>query len=166
MSKLTSIEDLLIHELKDLYSAETQLWKATPKLLKAATCEDLKACFESHLKETRVHIKRLEGIFLKLEISPRGRVCKATRGLVEEWEDVLKDHGDPIVRDAALIIAAQKAEHYEIASYGSVCALAKLLGWKDVGKILHMTLAEEVKSDKWLSDFAKKYQKHAPLEHA
>ncbi|MES2307993.1 MAG: ferritin-like domain-containing protein [Verrucomicrobiota bacterium] len=156
MSKLNSLEDLFIEELKDLYSAENQLIKALPKLAKAATCKNLKAGFEKHLKETIVHSERLEKIMEKLDESPKGKTCKAMKGLIEEGSELLKEDAEDSVKDAALIAAAQKVEHYEIASYGTVRTYAELLGKPDIAKILQTTLDEEGATDKKLTEFAQK----------
>src|SRR4029079_4372230 len=112
--ELSSLEDLFIDELKDLYSAETQLTKALPKMAKAATSKDLKAGFEKHLKQTEGHVDRLEQIFENLDASPKGKKCKAMEGLIEEGGVVIEEDAADDVKDAALIAAAQRVEHYEI----------------------------------------------------
>lgn len=151
MSKLTSLEALLVQEIKDLYSAETQLVKALPKMAKAATHEGLKEGFQAHLEETKVHVERLEEIAKLLDITPRGKTCKAMKGLVEEGAEAIEEEGDPVLHDLALIIAAQKVEHYEISGYGSARTLAEWLGMDDVVTILQSTLDEEGATDKKLT---------------
>jgi ferritin-like metal-binding protein YciE len=152
--KLASLEDLFVDELKDLYSAENQLLKALPKMAKAATAKELKAGFEKHLKQTQGHVERLEEIFEELEESPKGKKCKAMEGLVEEGAEVIDEDAEPEVKDAALIAAAQRVEHYEIAGYGCVRTYAKLLGRNDAMKLLQQTLDEEGDTDKILTKLA------------
>jgi ferritin-like metal-binding protein YciE len=154
MSKLTSLEDLLVQEIKDLYSAETQLVKALPKMAKAATDESLKQGFMDHLEETKVHVERLEEVAEILDATPRGKSCKAMKGLVEEGAEAIEEEGDPSLRDLALIIAAQKVEHYEISGYGSARTLAECLGLSKVVKLLQATLDEEGATDKKLTEAA------------
>jgi ferritin-like metal-binding protein YciE len=148
---LTTLEDLLVDELKDLYSAENQLLKAIPKMAKAATSADLRKGFEKHLRETKEHVNRLEKVCKELGVSPRGKKCSAMEGLVEEGADVIKEDADPDVKDAALIAAAQRVEHYEMAGYGCVRTYAKLLGYKSAAKLLQQTLDEEGATDKALT---------------
>lgn len=151
MSKLTNLTELLVNELKDLYSAETQLIKALPKMAQAATDEDLKSGFESHLKETEEHVQRLEQILELLGETPRGKTCKAMKGLIEEGEETIEEEAEPAVKDAALIVAAQKVEHYEIAGYGSVRTFAQLLGKDVIVGLLDETLDEEKAADEKLT---------------
>jgi ferritin-like metal-binding protein YciE len=151
---LTSLEALYIAELKDLYSAEKQLVKALPKMAKAATDKDLKKGFEHHLKQTRVHVERLEKVFKQLEASPRGKKCTAMEGLIAEGEELTKEESEPEVLDAALIAAAQKVEHYEIAGYGCVRTYAQLLGDHKSADLLQQTLNEEADTDKALTGLA------------
>jgi ferritin-like metal-binding protein YciE len=152
--ELSSLEDLFIDELKDLYSAETQLTKALPKMAKAATSKELKAGFEKHLKQTEGHVERLEQIFEELEASPKGKKCKAMEGLIKEGAEVIKEDAEPEVKDAALIAAAQRVEHYEIAGYGCVRTYAKLLGHDSAMRLLQQTLDEEGDTDKTLTKLA------------
>jgi ferritin-like metal-binding protein YciE len=152
--KLESLQDALLHELKDIYSAEKQLTRALPKLARAATNPDLAAGFEQHLEETEEHVNRLEGIFKELEASSRGEKCKGMEGLIEEGSKLLEEKGEPAVLDALLISAAQRVEHYEIAAYGTAIAFAEQLGLKNVSKTLKQTLAEEEATDKKLSELA------------
>ena len=154
MSKLNSPRDLLIHELKDLYSAEVQLAKALPKMAKAATDDELKSAFEQHLEETRTHAERLEKIMSQLDESPKGKKCKAMEGLVEEGKEVIDEQAEASIKDLALITAAQKVEHYEIAGYGSARTLAELIGESRIAKVLQETLDEEGETDKRLTQIA------------
>lgn len=156
MSKLKSIEALLVQEIKDLYSAETQLVKALPKMAKAASDPDLRAGFETHLKETKLHVERLEDLAKLLDISPKGKSCKAMKGLIEEGSEVIDEDGEPAVKDLALIVAAQKVEHYEIAGYGSARTLAEVLGYDDAAALLQGTLDEEGATNKKLTKISLK----------
>jgi len=154
MPKLASLRDLYIHELRDLYNAENQLTKALPKMAKATTSPELKAAFETHLKETEGQIERLEAIFEELGKSPKGKTCAAMKGLVEEGSEMMGEDAEPTVMDAGLIAAAQRIEHYEIAGYGTARTFAKLLGETKAAKLLQQTLDEEGKTDKLLSELA------------
>ncbi len=151
MSKLKSIEALLVQEIKDLYSAETQLVKALPKMVKAADDPDLRAGFETHLEETKVHVDRLEEVAKLLDVSPKGKSCKAMKGLIEEGSEVIDEDGEPAVKDLALIVAAQKVEHYEMAGYGSARTLAEVLGYEEAVELLQATLDEEGETNKKLT---------------
>lgn len=151
---LNSLHDLYVEELKDLYNAENQLLKALPRMAKAATAPDLKAAFEDHLEVTRGHVDRLERIFGKLGVSPKGKKCKAMEGLVAEGKEVMEEDGEEAVMDAALIAAAQRVEHYEMAGYGCVRTFAKLLGYNDAARLLQETLDEEGDADKKLTELA------------
>ena len=126
--RLDTLEKLYISELRDLYSAENQLLKALPKMAKGASSPELKDAFEKHLEQTKGHVQRLERLFDQLDESPKGKTCQAMKGLIKEGSEILKEDGEDSVLDAGLIVAAQKVEHYEIASYGSVCTFANLLG--------------------------------------
>ena len=152
--KLESLEDLFLDELKDLYNAETQLTKALPKMAKAAASEELRTAFENHLAETEKQIERLEHIFEELDESPKGKRCKAMVGLIEEGKELIEADGDDAVKDAALIAAAQKVEHYEIAGYGTVRTYAQLLGNKQAADLLQETLDEEAATDEKLTELA------------
>ncbi|MEK7953292.1 ferritin-like domain-containing protein [Luteolibacter soli] len=154
MSKLTSLDILLVQEIKDLYSAENQLVKALPKMAKAAANPKLKEGFTKHLEETKGHVARLEEIAQLLGASPKGKVCKAMKGLVEEGAETIQEEGDPVIKDLALITAAQKVEHYEISGYGSARALAEALGQDEVVALLQATLDEEGTTDKTLTAVA------------
>jgi len=152
--KITSLRDVFIHELKDLYSAEKQLTKALPKMAKAASNEQLAEGFRTHLEETEEHVKRLEKILEDLGESTRGEKCKAMEGLIEEGASVIEEDGLPEVKDALLISAAQRVEHYEIAGYGSARAFAEVLGEKSAVKLLQQTLEEESATDGKLTELA------------
>ena len=151
---IESLQELLIEEMRDLYSAENQLTKALPKMAKKAANPQLKKAFETHLKETEGQIKRLQQIFDKLGKKPTGKKCAAMEGLVEEGKEMMGEDMEDDVMDAALIAAAQKIEHYEIASYGSVRSWAQLLGEREAAKLLQQTLDEEGKTDKLLTELA------------
>jgi len=149
-----SLQELYVDELRDLYNAENQLIKALPKMAKAATSEELKEAFETHLEETKGHVERLEQIFKKLDQSPKGKKCKGMEGLIEEGKEMMQEDFEEELMDAALITAAQKVEHYEIASYGSVRAFAELLGDQQAADLLQQTLDEEGEADKKLTSIA------------
>lgn len=151
---LDSLHDLFVDELKDLYNAENQLLKALPKMAKAAAHPELKAAFEEHLEVTRNQVKRLETIFEELEESPKGKKCKAMEGLVAEGSEIIEEDGEDAVKDAALIAAAQRVEHYEMAGYGCVRTFANLLGFTKAAKLLQETLDEEGDADKALTELA------------
>jgi ferritin-like metal-binding protein YciE len=152
--KLGSLEDLFVHELKDLLSAEKQLVKALPKMAKGANSLALKTAFEEHLEQTKGHVERLEKIFSLLEKSPRAEHCKAMEGLVQEGAELLQEEGAPTVKDAALIGAAQRVEHYEIAAYGTTRTLAELLGHDEAVELFQQTLDEEKETDEKLTELA------------
>src|SRR5687768_4110649 len=152
--KLKTLNDLFIHELKDLYSAENQLVKALPKMAKAAVNPELKAGFEEHLEETKGHVSRLDQIAEAISKKLTGHKCKAMEGLIEEGAELISEDADDRVRDAGLIGAAQRVEHYEIAGYGTARALADQLGLPDVAQLLGQTLAEEKATDEKLSVLA------------
>jgi ferritin-like metal-binding protein YciE len=154
MAKIASPRDLLIEELKDLYSAEAQLVKALPKMAKAADSEELRQAFENHLQQTEVHVERLEKIGKQLDESLKGKKCKAMEGLVEEGKDVMEEDAAPALLDLALISAAQKVEHYEIAGYGTARTLAEISGEEQIAQILQETLDEEGETDKLLTEIA------------
>lgn len=154
MSKLASLNVLLTQEIKDLYSAETQLVAALPKMAKAASDAALKDGFKTHLEETKVHVERLDQIAKILGISPKNKVCKAMKGLVEEGAETIEEDGDPVIKDLALIAAAQRVEHYEISGYGSARAIAEALGLDDVVELLQTTLDEESATDEILTELA------------
>ena len=152
--KLNSLRDLLVEELRDLYNAETQLVDALPKMAGAATSHELKSAFEHHLEETREHVSRLENIFQQIAEESSGETCEAMKGLIKEGEILLKAEGDPDVRDAGLIGAAQRVEHYEMAGYGTARSLARRLGENQVAEALQQTLNEEAEANKKLTSIA------------
>ena len=152
--KLDNLKKLYVQELRDLYNAENQLVKALPKMAKAASSDELKQAFEDHLEQTEGHVERLEEIFKGLDESPKGKTCKAMKGLVEEGSEILEEEGEDSVLDAGIIAAAQKVEHYEIASYGTVRTFAQLLGEDEAAELLQETLDEEGEADKLLNQLA------------
>jgi len=154
MAKMKTLEDLLHHELKDLYSAEKQITKALPKMAKAATNEALQEALQSHLEETEKQIERLEQIFEKLELPTRAPKCKAMEGLIEEGKEILEEDMEDEVRDAAIIAAAQRVEHYEMAGYGCARTFAQQLGQDEVVELLQQTLEEEKAADEKLTSIA------------
>lgn len=159
--KLTSLQDALLTEIKDLYSAEQQLSEALPKMAAKATSAELKAGFETHLAETQGQITRLEKVFEALGETPESQTCKAMRGLIAEGEEIMSEDAEPEVMDALLIAAAQKVEHYEIATYGTVCTWAEQLGLDEAKELLGQTLNEEESTDKKLSALSKTINKKA-----
>ena len=148
---LDSLKDLFLTELRDVYHAEKQLIAALPRMAKAAESPDLAAAFTKHLGETEVQVQRLEDIFASLGQAARGKRCPGMEGIVEEGKEIMQEKGDTTVIDAALIAAAQKVEHYEIASYGCLVTYANLLGERDAEKLLKQTLAEEEATDEVLT---------------
>jgi ferritin-like metal-binding protein YciE len=152
--KLDSLRDLYIDELRDLYNAENQLLKALPKMAKGASTPELASAIEHHLEETKGQVNRLENIFRNLGVNPKGKRCRAMEGLIEEGKEVLDAEGEPSVLDAALIAAAQRVEHYEIAGYGCARTFAQLLGDSGAANLLQETLNEEANADKKLTEIA------------
>ena len=153
--ELESLQDLYIHELKDLYSSEKKLIKALPKMAKAATNADLAAGFKLHLEETKEQAARLEQILKSHDESTRGPKCKGMEGVIAEGDEMIEEEADDDVRDAGLIAAAQRVEHYEMAGYGCARAYAEMLGDKEGAALLKTTLDEEAATDKKLSKLAK-----------
>lgn len=151
---MKTLEDLFEHQLKDLYSAESQLIKALPKMVNNAKDEKLKKAFESHLEETKNHKQRLEDICKELNIKPGGETCKAMEGLIKEAEGFIAEKPDADVLNAGLIAEAQRVEHYEISGYGTAVRYAKELGHKNIAKILKETLDEEYGADDKLTKMA------------
>ena len=150
-----SLKELFVDELRDLYNAETQLVKALPKMAKASESPELKAGFEEHLEQTTGHVERLESIFSKLDENPKGKKCRGMEGLVEEGSEAIEEY-EGAVRDAALIGGAQRVEHYEIAAYGTVIAMARQLGESETAGLLEQTLEEEKETDARLTSLSKK----------
>jgi ferritin-like metal-binding protein YciE len=151
---LDSLEALLIDQLKDLYSAEQQLIKALPKMARAATNPQLKQGFERHLDQTRKQAERLEQIFEEMEVKGKGKKCVAMEGLIEEGKELMEEDAEPEVLDAGLIAAAQKVEHYEIASYGTARTYAEVLQMDKAARLLQQTLEEEKATDQSLTELA------------
>jgi len=154
---MESLRELYVDELKDLYNAEQQLTKALPKMAEASSHPDLKNAFREHLRQTEGQIARLEQIFEQLGRGPRGKHCKGMAGLIEEGEEMIKEGGDADTLDAALICAAQKVEHYEMAGYGTVRTWAYLLGEAEACRLLQQTLDEEGQADKKLTALAESH---------
>jgi len=154
MPKLASLDDLLVHELQDIYNAEGQILKALPKMVKAATHPDLKAAFEEHRVQTEGQVRRLEQAFKLLGVPAKGKKCDGMAGLLEEGKKVMEENAETPVLDAALIGAAQKVEHYEIASYGCLCTYAEMLGYDQVHDLLGQNLDEEETTDQRLTALA------------
>lgn len=153
-SKDSELYALFLVELADILNAEQQLIKALPRMASAAASEELKVAFESHLTETEQHVTRLEEIFVCLDEPVKSKECKAMKGLLEEGRNLLEEMKDSSALDAALIAAAQKIEHYEIASYGTVCAWANKLGYDEPAELLNATLDEEKAADETLTEIA------------
>ena len=154
MKEQNNLQELLVEELRDIYHAEGQLIKALPKMIKAAQSERLKEALERHLEETEEQIERLERAFSSLGEPAKGKKCRAMEGLIEEAKEIMEEHSQSDVLDAALICAAQKVEHYEIATYGTLCTWADLLGLDEVSELLKETLDEEKSADENLSEIA------------
>jgi ferritin-like metal-binding protein YciE len=154
MPKLNSLDDLLVHELQDIYNAENQIIKALPKMIKAASHPELQAAFEEHLEQTEGQVERLDQVFKLLGVPAKGKKCEGMAGLIEEGKKVMEEDAEPAVMDAALIAAAQKVEHYEMASYGCVCTYAEMLGYDQVHDLLGQNLEEEETTDEKLTVLA------------
>ena len=154
--KLESLHELFIEELQDLYSAENQILEALPKMIEKAQSPDLRRGFQSHLEQTRGHVRRLDQIFDQLgkDVDRNGKTCKGMKGIIKDGEDVVKAKGEPEVRDAGMIAGAQRVEHYEIAGYGTVRTYAEQLGHRDWAQLLEQTLQEEKDTDLKLSQLA------------
>lgn len=157
MPKITTLEDLLVEELKDLFDAENQLLRALPKMAKAATSQELKSAFQEHLEVTRQQVERLTQVFAELGKPAKGKKCEAMKGLVLESQEMMQEDIVPEILDAGLIGAAQRVEHYEMAGYGTVRTMAEALGHKEAARLLDQTLKEEVEADKKLTMIAKKF---------
>lgn len=156
-SKMQTLEDLYVDHLKDLYSAEKQLVKALPKMAKNASSPDLQKAFQEHLRQTERQVERIERIFSEMDGSPRGKKCVGMEGLIEEGNEIMKEDAEPEVLDAGLIAAAQKVEHYEIASYGTVRAWAERLGYDKAARLLQETLDEESMANEKLTQIAESH---------
>lgn len=164
--KVDNPEKLFVNELKDLYSAEKQITHALPKMAKAAASDELKKAFETHLKQTQGQIERLDRVFEILGKTGTGKTCLGMKGLIEEGQEVMEDTIEGGLRDAAMIAAAQRVEHYEIAAYGTVRTLADMMGQKEIAKLLQDTLNEEGETDKKLTQIAMTINKQAQTQAA
>jgi ferritin-like metal-binding protein YciE len=153
--ELSTLKDLYIHELKDLFSAERQIIKALPKMAKAATSKELAAGFQEHLEQTKGHAQRLEEILTSHQQTVRGPKCKGMEGIVAEGAEMMEEEANDEIKDAGLIAAAQRVEHYEMAGYGTARTYAELLGDQEGSKLLQLTLEEEKQTDEKLSKLAK-----------
>ena len=151
---MQSLEDAFVEELRDLLSAEKQLTHALPQMAKAASNEELRECFEHHLEETKEQVSRLEQVFKSVDKAARAKKCEAMEGLIEEAKELMEKKADDSVKDAILIAAAQKVEHYEIAAYGTLCTWAEMLGNDRALKLLQQTLQEEKTADETLTKAA------------
>jgi ferritin-like metal-binding protein YciE len=151
---LNSLNDLFVVQIQDLYDAEQRLTKALPKMAEAASSAPLRSAFQEHLRETEQHVSRLEKIFGAMSLSPQRETCEAMKGLIAEGDEAISADGNPSVKDAALIAAAQRVEHYEIAGYGTVRTLAEHLGHQDIARLLQETLNEEAACDQKLTRIA------------
>jgi ferritin-like metal-binding protein YciE len=155
MAEMSTLHDALVDEVRDLYHAEKQLVKALPTMAKAASSEELREAIESHLSETEGHVSRLEQVFALLDLKPRAKTCAGMAGIIEEGSEVVKsNNADGAVTDARIIAAAQRAEHYEMASYGTAAAWAESLGLDEVAALLRDTLDEEKAADETLTGLA------------
>jgi ferritin-like metal-binding protein YciE len=154
--ELETLEELYVEELKDLWSAENQILKAMPRMIKAANHRELKRAFTMHERQTRGQVKRLERIFRQLDESPRGKKCVGMEGLLKEGAELISERPDPDVLDAGLLSAAQHVEHYEMAGYGTVRTWARLLGRDDQAELLQQTLDEEGATDHLLTELAER----------
>lgn len=153
-NEFKNLNDLFVQQLEDLYDAEQRITEALPKMVEAASSQNLKSAFNDHLQETERHVTRLEDVFKRIGCEPKRETCMAIKGLLAEGEEMIRAKGDNTVRDAGLIAAAQRVEHYEMAGYGTVRTFAKQLGMTDVARILQQTLDEEGAADKKLSGIA------------
>ncbi len=160
---VTTLDDQFVQELKDLYSAETQITRALPRLIKAASSDDLRSAFEDHLKETEGHVKRLEQVFQILGSSPRGKICDEMKGILEEGAGVLDEIAEGSARDAALLSVAQRVERYEVAGYGTVRLHAECLGQTEISDLLEETLEEEKAARTKLSEISQELNSEEQL---
>jgi ferritin-like metal-binding protein YciE len=163
--KVTTLHELFLEQLRDLYSAEKQLIKALPEMAEAAHEPVLKRGFQTHLEETRGHVERLEEIFSDLDEKPTGKTCRAMEGLIKEGKETINEDASPEVKDAALIAAAQRVEHYEIAGYGVVRTYANLMGHGEAAALLQATLDEEAATDQKLTSVAETLNVRVPVGH-
>lgn len=154
-TKKNTLDNFLLEEIQDLYSAEKQLTKALPKVAKKVSSPELKSAIEQHLEETEGHVNRLEEVFKMLGEPAKAKTCPAMKGIIEEANDLMSQKAEPAVLDAAIIGAAQKVEHYEIASYGTIVEWAREMGRDDISDLLSQTLDEEERTDEKLNELAK-----------
>ena len=154
MEEFRSLDDLFLYQLEDLFDAENRMVKALPKMIDAASTPELKQAFEYHVTQTHDHADRLRTVFMQLGRKPEGETCEAMKGLLREAEEMIEARGDPAVKDAALIAAAQRIEHYEIAGYGTARSLAMHLGHTEAARLLQTTLEEERQADRTLTEIA------------
>jgi ferritin-like metal-binding protein YciE len=152
--QMENLEDLMKEDLKDLLHAENQVAKALPKMIKSASNPQLQEAFQLHLEETKGHVERVQQVMELMGMPVKTKPCKAMQGIIEEGKEVMSEDAEDDVMDAALIGAAQKVEHYEIASYGTLCTYAELLGLQDAKKLLGQNLEEEKRTDQKLSELA------------
>ncbi len=164
MAGIDSLQSLLEDELKDIYDAEKQITKALPKMIKKAGAEELRAAFEEHLHQTELQVKRLEQVFEQLELPARGKKCLGMQNLIKEGQEMMAEAGDDDTRDALMIAAAQKIEHYEIASYGTLRVWAALLGHDESAALFEQTLDEEKETDKTLTSVAESFVNKAAAD--
>lgn len=153
-SEFNSLKDLFINQIEDLYDAENRLTKALPKMAEAAHSPQLRQAFQTHLSETQGHVSRLETIFREIKVEPKRETCEAMKGLIAEGEEMINAKGDSDVKDAALIAAAQRVEHYEMSGYGTARTFAQRLGLTQAANLLQQTLNEEVGADRKLNQIA------------
>jgi ferritin-like metal-binding protein YciE len=161
MMKFDNLYELFVGEIKDLYDAEHQITEALPKMRDAATSPELQQAFDQHLKQTKTHIRRLENVFDIIAEDPERETCDAMEGLLAEGDEIIEENEPSSTLDAALIAAAQRVEHYEIAGYGTVRTYAQVLGFDDAVDVLQQTLDEEGDTNKKLTDLARKVNREA-----
>jgi len=166
MKSMKTLEDLLAHELKDLLSAEKQITKALPKMIKATSSDDLRQALQGHFDETQQHLSRLEQICQQLDIPTRGAKCPAMEGIIEEGDEALKADMEDMVRDAAIIAACQRVEHYEMAGYGCARTFAQQCGHQEIADLLQQTLGEEKAADEKLTQIAMEHVNEEALAGA
>ncbi|MGH7696406.1 MAG: ferritin-like domain-containing protein [Gemmatimonadaceae bacterium] len=154
--QVSTLNDLFVRELRDVYNAERQLIRTLPTMAKKATSPDLSQAIEDHLGQTEQQAERLEQVFSMLDVSSRGPVCKGMKGIIDEGKETLEETDEPDVTDAGIIASAQKAEHYEIATYGTLCEYANVLGHSEIADLLKTTLEEEKAADRKLSELAER----------
>lgn len=161
MARTQTLDDAFIDEIRDLYDAEKQLVRALPKMAKAASSQELRAAFQEHLEQTKGQVQRLEQIFEMMDQRARSKPCKGMKGLVEEGSEIISENAEEHLRDLAMIGAAQKVEHYEIAGYGTARTFAQAMGKREAAQLLDETLKEEEQTDKKLTMIAKTLYKGA-----